>query len=151
MRRALKLKVALAIGVLVSLSSCLYEFKRDGARCGKGATCPPGQRCSVDGECLKPCPEANCLGDGCGCDRNDYVYSEIPRTCLSDGLCHMVCGVASPPCRDPSVCDLSWGLCRPSCSEGTCANDAGCVSNGGSTFCRGSWPDAGTGQDADPG
>ena len=128
------------------LPACLFDdFERDGRTCSQRGTCPPGQRCSPDGECLAPCPQPACVGASCGCERLDLEPDNRTRVCLADGLCHVTCS-ENPASGCVGACDVAAGICRPSCQETGCANDAGCTNLGGTpqvSVCIGVWPDGG--------
>ncbi|MBI5482744.1 MAG: VCBS repeat-containing protein [Deltaproteobacteria bacterium] len=154
-RNVILLRAALALSVFAAPGCILETARRDGTRCSEANTCPPGQQCSGDGQCLYPCPKACSLDNECGCggiDRGgDKQTAGGGWSCLSDGLCHFKCGgeigMGAGTCWGYMNCDTSSGvaLCLPACTDGSqCANGATCVTGSGSTggskppnFCRG--------------
>lgn len=129
-------------------------FNRDGAGCSDEGTCPPGQRCSANGQCLFPCPVPDCVGETCGCYQHtdgDHVISVETGgyLCLSDGLCHIKCSEYGDCQQGTLVCGAN-GLCLPRCGESDgCPNGASCVSSPHQgDYCLGPGADGGVPGDA---
>lgn len=122
-----------AVAALVGLTSgCILEkVERDGAACSKQRTCPRGQECSPDGQCLYPCPETGCSGATCGC--GDIDHGDQPSqggfTCLG-GLCHFRCDPNSggpTGCTGYTACASSRNVCLPACRDDSeCAPGSRC-------------------------
>lgn len=128
-----------AAGMVGLMASCGEIDYYDGALCSTAGTCPPGQVCSADGICLRPCPTPDCTGESCGCGTwSDAHHDPEQYICHDDGLCHFGCNDNGWTCSDDSnfVCDLSQGLCKHRCeSDGSCPPGTTCVPDGGSGVC----------------
>jgi hypothetical protein len=136
--RTARATLLLALFCLAVSSCLLWSAKRDGTACSTENTCPPGQRCSGDGQCLYPCPVSSCRDSECGCRGIDRDYldsnsSGFGFTCESDGLCHYTCQNQGGPegsgsCPGYMNCQLATMLCLPACTgPEQCANGASCV------------------------
>ena len=163
--RARTVILPLALLALSCLASgCILEkARRDGAACSQSRTCPRGQECSKDGQCLYPCPQAGCSNSECGCgaiNRGDSPMNGVGFTCL-DGLCHWQC--VSQGNGNPATCsgfymgcDPARNVCLPGCGDDSqCASPATCSgivsdtggSGGPSQYCLGT---GGTGDGGAP-
>ncbi len=125
------------VGLLAACSETDYY---DGALCSTAGTCPPGQSCSADGMCLRPCPIPDCAGESCGCGTWEATHREPDQyICHNDGLCHFGCNDSGWNCTDSEnfVCDVSQGLCKHRCgTDSYCPPDTTCVPDGEQGVCH---------------
>jgi len=122
---------AAVAGMIGALAACGEIDYYDGALCSTAGTCPPGQRCSADGMCLRPCPIPDCTGQDCGCGTwGEHFHNSELYTCHVDGLCHFGCNDTGWNCDDSNsfVCDVAQGLCKHRCgTDSYCPPDTTCV------------------------
>ena len=107
---------SLVLSCLLAPGCILETARRDGAQCSEANTCPPGQQCSSDGQCLYPCPQSGCQGSECGCGERDRGQDNMGGsgfsgwTCLGDGLCHYNCGNGGTDCIGFMNCGFGFLL-----------------------------------------
>jgi hypothetical protein len=148
------LAIVTACALASFLAGCFHaDFDRDGAGCSQEGTCPPGQTCSVDGQCLFPCPIPDCVGETCGCKQHGDVQVVAPGDgeyqCFADGLCHITCMLEYSSCKGDLVCGAN-GTCLPRCGDSDgCPNGATCQTPASSDwYCLGGDLDGGVVGDA---
>jgi len=158
MRGALLFAATLAVTLALGGCGDLFDAEApEGYACSSSGTCPPGQQC-VPGEhvCRTPCTQTSMLNGGgrsmnngqCHNITNGGQSSNGGWFCDYDHFCRPGCsgnsGNICGGCSGTDVCDVTVGICRPSCTGG-CPSTWGCVdlSNGNNSvtsICAGCRP-----------